>query len=64
MKYIAFAVLIAFSITAKAQKSQDPWLKRNWDNMIARYNIYFNATQKLESSVSKLADKQKDDFEK
>ncbi|MEY2924380.1 MAG: hypothetical protein RLZZ337_928, partial [Bacteroidota bacterium] len=63
-KYIAFAVLLAYSVSASAQKSDDPWLKRNWDNIIARFNIYFNATQKLESSVNNLANKQKDDFEK
>ena len=30
--------------------------------MVAHYNIYFNAQQKLESCISRLADKQKDDF--
>ena len=30
--------------------------------MIAHYNIYFNAEQKLESCVSNLAKKHKDDF--
>ena len=39
-------------------------MKRNWNNMIARYNIYFNATQKLGAAVNNLAEKQKDDFEK
>lgn len=63
-KYIAFAVFIAYSVSASAQKNDDAWLKRNWDNMIARFNIYFNATQKLQSGVNDLAKKQKDDFEK
>ena len=30
--------------------------------MVAHYNIYFNAEQKLESCVSNLAKKHKDDF--
>lgn len=45
-----------------AQEHQDPWLKRNWNNMIARFNIYFNAEQKLEASVAQLSEKQVDDF--
>ena len=31
--------------------------------MIARYNIYFNATQNLEKATTNLAKKHKDDFE-
>ncbi len=30
--------------------------------MIARYNIYFNAQQKLQSAVNNLSAKQKDEF--
>ena len=32
--------------------------------MIARFNIYFNATQKMEVALDGLAKKQKDDFAK
>ena len=46
-----------------AQNSEDGWLKRNWDNMIARYNIYFNAQLKFQSATSDLYAKQVDDFE-
>ncbi len=63
-KYIAFALLLGFSVQGYAQKSDEGWMKRNWNNMIARYNIYFNATQKLDAAVNNLAEKQKDDFEK
>jgi TolA-binding protein len=45
-----------------AQSNEDPWLKRNWNNMVARFNIYFNATQKLDAAVDNLATKQLDDF--
>ena len=45
-----------------AQTNDEPWLKRNWNNMIARFNIYFNATQKLDAAVDNLATKQADDF--
>ncbi|MBT8326651.1 MAG: tetratricopeptide repeat protein, partial [Bacteroidia bacterium] len=63
-KYIAFALLLGLSSQGFAQKSDEGWMKRNWNNMIARYNIYFNATQKLDAAVNNLAEKQKDDFEK
>jgi len=45
-----------------AQSNEDPWLKRNWNNMVARFNIYFNATQKLDAAVDNLGTKQRDDF--
>lgn len=40
----------------------DGWLKKKWSNMIARYNIYFNANEKFNSEVESLADKHVDDF--
>ena len=55
------SILITANSTL-AQNSQDPWLKKNWNNMIARFNIYFNATQKMDAALEKLAKKQKDDF--
>lgn len=61
-KYIAFVLLICCTGEVLAQGQQDPWLKRNWNNMIARFNIYFNAQQKFESSVENLTKKQVDDF--
>lgn len=48
--------------TTFAQNNEDPWLKRNWNDMIARFNIYFNATQKMDAALADLAKKQKDDF--
>ena len=61
-KYIAFVLLTCMSTQAIAQNQQDAWLKRNWNNMIARFNIYFNAEQKLDAAVNDLSTKQKDDF--
>lgn len=63
-KFTAFILFISFSVQCSAQKNDEPWLKRNWNNMIARYNIYFNANQKLEKATKQLADKQDDDFQK
>lgn len=60
--YITIILITLVAGQASAQNDQDGWLKRNWNNMIARFNIYFNATQKLERGMKTLADKQKDDF--
>lgn len=46
-----------------AQNGDDGFIKRSWNNMIAHYNIYFNATQKFESATSDLYEGHKDDFE-
>ena len=65
MRRIKYILIIAFLGTfceSNAQAQKDSWIKTSWNNMVAHYNIYFNAQQKLESCISKLADKQKDDF--
>jgi TolA-binding protein len=61
-KYIIAVSLLTITSTAVAQNNQDPWLKKNWNNMVARFNIYFNATQKMDIALDGLAKKQKDDF--
>ena len=47
---------------ASAQQSEG-FLKRKWNDMIARYNIYFNAKQMFEKSTTDLFERQVDDFE-
>lgn len=61
-KYFVVLLVLITAGHASAQNDSDPWLKRNWNNMVARFNIYFNATQKLNAGVASLADKHKDDF--
>ena len=61
-KYILAACLLTIATTSIAQNNEDPWLKRNWNDMIARFNIYFNATQKMDAALESLAKKQKDNF--
>lgn len=61
-KYITLVLFCSLSVSSFAQSSDEPWLKRNWNNMIARFNIYFNADQKMQTAVNTLAEKQKDDF--
>lgn len=61
-KYITLIFLIGSVHQLLAQAIEEPWLKRNWNDMIAHYNIYFNAKQKLENSISTLARKHQDDF--
>jgi TolA-binding protein len=56
-------LLLGLSAQSYAQNSDEGWVKRSWNNMIARYNIYFNAQQKLQASVKNLSEKQKDYFE-
>jgi hypothetical protein len=66
LRLIKFSItftLLFLAVSATAQQHQDPWLKRNWNNMIARYNIYFNAQQKLDKAVRTIAQGHKDDFE-
>jgi len=61
-KYIAVILLLSIVSNAHGQSKKDPWVKKNWNNMIARFNIYFNADQKMQSALADLALKQKDDF--
>ncbi len=61
-KYIAFILLLSIVSNAHGQSKKDPWVKKNWDNMIARFNIYFNADQKMQTALADLALKQKDEF--
>lgn len=60
--YILLGTLF-FGTVCNAQNSDQGFLKRNWDNMIARYNVYFNATLKFNEATTDLFERQKDDFE-
>lgn len=62
-KYIAIVILLILSSNAMAQQGEDGWLKRHWNDMIAHFNIYFNAEQKLLRSVDELAERHRDNFE-
>ncbi|MFY0644882.1 MAG: tetratricopeptide repeat protein [Bacteroidia bacterium] len=59
--YILIGILcIGHSSYAQSERG---FLKRGWDNMIARYNIYFNATTKFDAATANLFEGHKDDFE-
>ena len=45
------------------KKNDDGALKRGFDNMVARYNIYFNAQLMLDDAVADLYEGHKDNFE-
>ena len=62
IKYILVIVLVSMFLDSDAQTQKESWIKKSWNNMVAHYNSYFNAEQKLEACMSRLADKQKDDF--
>lgn len=62
IKYILILAIIGSFHHSNAQVNKESWIKTSWNNMVAHYNIYFNAEQKLESCVSSLAKKHQDDF--
>ncbi|MCC6722333.1 MAG: tetratricopeptide repeat protein [Bacteroidia bacterium] len=51
------------SVQVSAQK-KDKWLRRNWNNMVSRYNVYFHAQKKLNETIEDLVLLHKDDFSK
>ena len=56
--------LLLLALSADAQESDRSWFKRKWDDMIAHYNIYFNAEQKFQKATEDLYAGHKDDFDK
>ena len=57
-------ILILFtSFSAVAQK-KNTWLRRNWNNMVAHYNVYFHGQKMLNEAVEDLIVVHKDDFSK
>ena len=62
-----FKILIILSITISVQafaQKKDKWLRRNWNNMVSRYNVYYHAQKKLNETVEDLVILHKDDFSK
>lgn len=62
-----FKILIILSVAVSFQayaQNKDKWFRRNWNNMVSRYNVYFHAQKKLNESVEDLMAMHKDDFSK
>jgi len=55
--------LIISNLFASAQK-KDKWLPRNWNNMVAHYNVYYHGEKMLNEAVEDLIPLHKDDFSK
>jgi tetratricopeptide (TPR) repeat protein len=60
---LIFTLLLFYSFGSFAQK-KNTWLRRNWTNMVAHYNIYYHGQKKLNEQVQDLALLHKDDFTK
>lgn len=58
-RYIILIVIFFF----QSASAQDGFIKRNWDDMIAHYNIYYNATLKFDKATTELFKGQEDNFE-
>ncbi|MFM9945831.1 MAG: tetratricopeptide repeat protein [Bacteroidia bacterium] len=56
--------LIIFSSFGSFAQKKNTWLRRNWTNMVAHYNVYFHAQKILNEQVQDLALVHKDDFTK
>ncbi len=59
------ALFLFLALLASAcNKNKDTFLNRKYQNMVARYNVYFNGTQKLNETLLQLEKSHKDDFSK
>lgn len=60
--YKAFALATLAILALSCNKNSTSWLNRNYQNTIARYNVYYNGTEKLKEGVQTLALNHKDDY--
>ena len=60
---ILLLLLFSVQLGGFAQK-KDSWFRRNWTNMVARYNIYYHGQKILNEQVQDLLMLHKDDFSK
>ncbi len=64
IKFLWVALLLPLCIVAQAQGRDEGKLKRAWNNMLARFNTYYNAEQILDDAIFQLEEAHKDDFTK
>ena len=57
-------LLIIFSTTIVTAQKKNTWLRRNWSNMVAHYNVYYHGEKILNETIEDLAVQHKDDFSK
>lgn len=62
--YKAFALATLAILVLSCNKNSTSWFNRNYQNTIARYNVYYNGTEKLKEGVQTLALNHKDDYDK
>ncbi len=62
--YKAFAFATLAMLVLSCNKNSTSWFNRNYQNTVARYNIYYNGTEKLKEGVQTLALNHKDDYNK
>ncbi len=51
-------------LVLSCNKNSTSWFNRNYQNTIARYNVYYNGTERLKEGVQNLALNHKDDYDK
>ena len=60
---LTILIILFGSFSSLAQK-KNTWLRRNWTNMVAHYNIYFHGKKIVDESFEDLVVLHKDDFKK
>jgi tetratricopeptide (TPR) repeat protein len=55
-------LLACIALLAGCNKNKDGFLNRKYQNMVARFNVYFNGTQKLDESVKALENGHTDNY--
>lgn len=58
-----FAVVATIMVAWGCNKNSTSWANRNWQNMIARYNVYYNGTEKLKEAKATLALNHEDNYD-
>lgn len=64
IKLRLITILILFTSFGSFAQKKNTWLRRNWTNMVARYNVYYHGQKILDETVQDLVLLHKDDFNK
>ncbi len=58
-----FAIALILVVVTACNKNSTSWANRNYQNMIARYNVYYNGTEKLKEVKDALALNHQDNYD-
>lgn len=62
--YTAFAFATVIVVAWGCNKNSTSWFNRNYQNMVSRYNVYYNGNEKLKEAVQTLALNHTDQYDK